>query len=244
LFSRATLVCISFTGTQFKKRQTGTNNSLPRIVMTGNPVRKQITEAVQQHETVDQPAETSILILGGSQGATAVNAAVVLLLEKFENKLPGPLHVIHQTGEAGYATVNDAWQRLKQNYPELKVTVQPFFDNLTLWYTCADLVISRAGATTLAELACLGLPAILIPFPNSIRDHQLINARYYAEQGAAFLVEQALDPEMTAQLLGQAVLEVLNSNAQRSSMSRKMHELAFPQAARRVAEEVAGLIQN
>lgn len=216
----------------------------PRIVMTGNPVRKQIVEATLRTEEVAHCAEKIILVLGGSQGATSVNDAVVSMLEQAWDKLPKPLHVVHQTGASGFASTNDAYQRLKKRYPDLKVTAQPFFENLTTWYTCTDLVISRAGATTLAELACRGLPAILIPFPNSIRDHQLINARFYAERGAALLIEQVQEPDLTARLLGTAVIDLFQADEERGRMSREMHELAFPQAACRVVEEVAELIQN
>ena len=145
----------------------GKKRGLPRIVLTGNPVRKQIIEAGRQKESVDKSDETLILVLGGSQGAIAVNNAVLFLLEQSWDKLPKPIHVVHQTGSTGYASVNDAYERLKKQGAEFRVTVQPFFDDLTEWYTHADLIISRAGATTLAEIACLGIPTILIPFPNS-----------------------------------------------------------------------------
>ncbi|QDT42416.1 UDP-N-acetylglucosamine--N-acetylmuramyl-(pentapeptide) pyrophosphoryl-undecaprenol N-acetylglucosamine transferase MurG [Gimesia alba] len=242
LCGRASLVCISFWETQFKGRPSGEQNGPPRIVLTGNPVRKQILEAGIQRESAEKSDETLILVLGGSQGATAVNDAVLCLLERSGDDLPKPLHVVHQTGEAGYESAKDGYGRLKKRGSKLRVTVQPFFDDLTEWYTRADLIISRAGATTLAEIACLGIPTILIPFPNSMRDHQLINARYYVERGAALLVEQAPEPEVTAELLTKAVLDLLNTEEQRSGMSQKVHELAFPHAARRVAEELSGLI--
>ncbi|QDV50529.1 undecaprenyldiphospho-muramoylpentapeptide beta-N-acetylglucosaminyltransferase [Gimesia fumaroli] len=244
LFSRASLVCISFSETEFKCKRSGVNHNQPRVVLTGNPVRQQIVNAGIQKGTAEKSTETSILILGGSQGATAVNDVVLSLLKQTGDDLPMPLHVIHQTGEAGYACVNVTYEWMRKQWPQLRVTVQPFFDDLTEWYTHTDLIISRAGATTLAEIACLGIPTVLIPFPNSIRDHQLINARFYAERGAAFLVEQAPDSNVTAQLLSKAVLDLLNGPEERSSMSQKVHELAYPQAAHRVAEELVELIRD
>lgn len=244
LFSRSSLVCLSFAETVFKNNRSGIKSGQPRIVMTGNPVRKQIAEATLSTEAAADSAEVLILVLGGSQGATSVNDAVVSMLEQAWDKLPKPLHVVHQTGASGFASVNEAYQRLKRMYPDLRVTAQPFFEDLTKWYTRTDLVISRAGATTLAELACLGLPVVLIPFPNSIKDHQLINARFYVKRGAASLVEQAQESELTTRLLETAVVDLLKADQERSRVSQKMHELAFPQAACRVAEEVVGVIQE
>ena len=132
--------------------------------------------------------------------------------------------MVHQTGVPGFASVENAYQQLKAMYPGLEVTVQPFFTDLTKWYSRADLVVSRAGATTLAELACVGCPTILIPFPNSIRDHQLINACFYEEYGAATVVEQVSEPVLTSQLLTKAVLALLNDEEQCNQMAQAMRK--------------------
>jgi len=249
LFSRSDLVCTSFAKTLFGNKVSG-KAERPRIVFTGNPVRGLILHAISskaeksKEETPGTPEEALILVLGGSQGATAVNDAVVSMLKQSLGEMPQKLHLVHQTGVPGFASVENAYQQLKAMYPGLEVTVQPFFTDLTKWYPRADLVISRAGATTLAELACVGCPTVLIPFPNSIRDHQLINGRFYEDHGAATVIEQAQEPVLTSQLLTEAVLALLNAEDQRSQMAQAMRKLAFPQAAYQVAEEVLKLISG
>tara|TARA_R110002111_G_scaffold100976_1_gene156392 strand:- start:4796 stop:5959 length:1164 start_codon:yes stop_codon:yes gene_type:complete len=246
LFPRADRVCTSFAVTLFQNTASD-KTSHPKMIFTGNPIRTEILQEVSLNaEKRAESDESLILVLGGSQGATAVNTAVVTMLEKSGGETPGKLHLVHQTGITGFAEVENAYERLKERYPELKVkvTVQPFFTDLTKWYPRADLVISRAGATTLAELACVGCPTILIPFPNSIGDHQLINARFYEDQGAAILIEQAQEPDSTAQSLREAVLALLKDNNRRSQMAQAMRKLSIPQAARQVSEEVSKLISS
>jgi len=128
--------------------------------------------------------------------------------------------------------------------PRLKVTVQPFFDELSDWYARANLVISRSGATTLAELACAGCPTILIPYPGAVNEHQLLNARYFEQHGAAVIVEQSPDSELTAGQLQDAILKLLFDEGRRMQMAENMRPLALPAAASRVAEEVVSLISG
>lgn len=239
LFSRAALVCTSFAETDFGRKRGSKTATGTRIVLTGNPVRKQILKSDSERDSTEGKAETLILVLGGSQGATAVNDAVLAMLEQVGNRLPQTLHFVHQTGEVGYQNSLNEYRRLQDQGLNIRSTVQPFFTDLSEWYQRADLVISRAGATTLAELACLGVPTVLIPYPNSIRDHQLINARFYVDRGAAALVEQT---ESIAQDLGERLIELLEVDQCRSRMSDQMHKLAYPQAALTVAQEIVSCI--
>ncbi|MFK7778476.1 MAG: undecaprenyldiphospho-muramoylpentapeptide beta-N-acetylglucosaminyltransferase [Gimesia sp.] len=241
LFSRSSLVCTSFAETIFKNTNT-TNSGNSRFVFTGNPVREKILQTVSSKETPNKKLEIAlILVLGGSQGATAVNNAVVSMLRQSTKLLPHKLHLVHQTGISDFAIVENAYQQLKAIYPGLQVTVQPFFEDLANWYPRADLIISRAGATTLAELACVGCPSVLIPFPNSIGDHQLFNARFYEENGAAVLVEQAQDSASTAKSLGDTVLALLEDYDRLDQMRQSMLSISLPQAAQQVTNEVVKL---
>ncbi|QDU50045.1 undecaprenyldiphospho-muramoylpentapeptide beta-N-acetylglucosaminyltransferase [Gimesia panareensis] len=238
LFSRATVVCIAFAETRLPQQR----SAVPRVVFTGNPVRERIIQTAGSRQTESE--ETLLLILGGSQGAEAVNQAVLSLMEQDRQALPPQLHVVHQTGQSGWEQATQIYRRLQEADPDLKVTVEPFFDDLSLWYPRADLVISRAGATTLAELACIGCPTVLIPYPNSIGDHQLINARFYESEGAALLVEQTADSAGTLRLLQAAVVNLLNDSGKRQEMSEAMRRLALPEAANRVAQEILALIAD
>ncbi|WP_298859329.1 undecaprenyldiphospho-muramoylpentapeptide beta-N-acetylglucosaminyltransferase [uncultured Gimesia sp.] len=242
LFSRSNLVCTSFAETSFKSAD-NTKTDQPRIVFTGNPVRKKILKSASSNETIINKLDrTLILVLGGSQGATAVNDAVVSMLKQCSDVLLCKLHLVHQAGTQDYRNVENAYQQLKETYPELQVTVQPFIENLSEWYSQAGLIISRAGATTLAELACVGCPTVLIPFPDSIGDHQLLNARFFEDSGAAVLVEQSHEITSTAKLLGDVVLTLLTDCDQRDKMRQSMIKISLPQAARDVAVEVTKLI--
>lgn len=238
LFSRANVICTSFAETRLPMPHSGR----PLIAFTGNPVREQMT----QFETTQksEPSEMLLLVLGGSQGARAVNQAVLSLLEKGRDALPRRLHVVHQTGEVDWEHAVQRYRKLQVHDSELRVTVEPFIDDLAEWYSKADLVISRAGATTLAELACTGCPTVLIPYPNSIGDHQLINAQFYEAEGAAVLVEQMADAEVTARNLQTAVVELLHDSTKRNSLSEAMQKLALPEASRKVVDEIMALIAH
>lgn len=242
LFSLSSLVCTSFEETPFEIKMTR-KTVLPQITFTGNPIRKEIVQAVSVKENNATGSDkTTILILGGSQGATAVNAAVISMLEQNLERMGEQLHIIHQTGIFDFANIEQKYEMLRAKNPGLNITVQPFFNDLTKWYRQADLVISRAGATTLAELACAGCATVLVPFPDSIGDHQLINAKFYADRRAAVIVLQAEESSLTSRLLGETIPALLDDDDLRSQMGQAMRELSLPAAAQQVADAVTKLI--
>jgi UDP-N-acetylglucosamine--N-acetylmuramyl-(pentapeptide) pyrophosphoryl-undecaprenol N-acetylglucosamine transferase len=138
--------------------------------------------------------------------------------------------IVHQTGSQQLAQI-----RRKYSQADLHAEVQSFFSNLPEWYRRATLVISRAGATTLAELSCSGTPAVLIPYPNSVRDHQLLNARAYEAAGAARIVEQDSNPSVTAEKLFVQITELIVNQKARRPMQQAMRTMAVPNAAANVA---------
>lgn len=220
---------------------------LPRgvkTVVTGNPIRAEIaTLADAIHEQHQPNAQTrasgempslalrvnleppTLLILGGSQGATSLNAAVLDALATLRAELTD-WRIVHQTGAADLDTI-------RQRYAELSVTadVQPFIRDMAEQYRRANCVVSRAGATTLAELACAGLPALLVPLPTSAHDHQRLNAHLFADQSAALVVEPTDSlPAALRQLLSDASLRV--------QLSQNLRVLARPRAAQAVADVI------
>ncbi|HBL44317.1 undecaprenyldiphospho-muramoylpentapeptide beta-N-acetylglucosaminyltransferase [Gimesia sp.] len=244
LLGRADVICSSFPDTIWSSSQIEAGQK-PRVVVTGNPVRTQIRQLAESaNQILSDPAEDEfvILVLGGSQGALAVNSAVISLLERSLDQLPETIQVVHQTGENDFSRLEKAYERIWNSVPRLKVTVKPFFEDLSEWYARAHLVISRSGATTLAELACAGCPTILIPYPGSVNEHQLLNARYFAEHGAAVIVEQCSEPEQTARQLQEAVFKLVFDAEQRGQMATRMRQLALPDAAKRVADEIMDLM--
>jgi UDP-N-acetylglucosamine--N-acetylmuramyl-(pentapeptide) pyrophosphoryl-undecaprenol N-acetylglucosamine transferase len=203
--------------------------------VTGNPVRRDISNLHQRPVVRDQP---TLLVIGGSQGASAVNAVAAQTIVALRNALQG-WNIVHQTGDREA----DRWStHYKQQ--ALPAVVRPFLDDLPRWYAQAELVISRAGATSLAELACAGCPSLLIPLPGSIYDHQRHNARAFSSAGAAHLIEQDRDLDRTTAHLTAATRSLLTSASQRENMRRAMWALARPDAATEVADLILNSLDN
>ncbi|NOX54318.1 MAG: UDP-N-acetylglucosamine--N-acetylmuramyl-(pentapeptide) pyrophosphoryl-undecaprenol N-acetylglucosamine transferase, partial [Planctomycetes bacterium] len=225
----AQTVCISFSETQ---------PLLPsgcRAVVTGNPVRCSVRNAADRLKSVRPESGITLMVLGGSQGAAALNAAVPKALQAIRDQVP-ELRVVHQAGAGQEESVQRAYGAMG-----IAAIVRPFFADLPDWMARADLAVSRAGATTLAELACLRVPAILVPYPYAADDHQLRNARFFELGGAAGLVCQSGNDHWLG-VLAESLARLLTDPLQRHRMARAMARLAQPDAADRVAEQVARLI--
>lgn len=198
--------------------------------VTGHPVRKAFFEIPARAHR----CPFTVLIVGGSQGSKAINEAVVASLPLLVAE-QARLRFIHQTGEGDYNVVRKAYQERGINSQ-----VHSFIEDMPGALAQADLVVSRAGATALAELAAAGKAALLIPFPAATDQHQLENARVLEQAGAARIIEQAaLTPERLVggirDLLSDASADGLGR------MERQARSLACPDAAARIAEMIAGL---
>ncbi|MDQ2972780.1 MAG: undecaprenyldiphospho-muramoylpentapeptide beta-N-acetylglucosaminyltransferase, partial [Pseudomonadota bacterium] len=191
----------------------------------GNPVRREIAELPKPQQRFSQRSGAlHLLVLGGSQGARAVNAAVPQALSGLQNAVD----VRHQCGEK---LREDA----EQAYAEANVSasIEPFIADMADAYAWADLAVCRAGALTLAELAAAGLGAILIPFPYAVDDHQTRNAEGFVSAGAAQLIqERDLDAAKLAGLLER----LLRDRAQLLAMANAARALAKPDAAATIAQ--------
>lgn len=196
-----------------------------KTVLTGNPVRRKIVEAGEKKRSAEEPR--TLLILGGSQGAHAVNEMIVEALrggiEAFSS-----LRVIHQTGR-------DDEQMVKEAYEEMGIAhqVSAFFTDMAALYEQADLIVSRAGATTLAEIGVVGTPAVLIPYPYAADNHQEINGAWYVENGAALMFVQQ---DLTPQRLAEEILRIINDQPRLETMSESMKKLGISNAAERIVD--------
>jgi len=162
--------------------------------VTGNPVRR---ELFKEYPIEKQGNRFNILILGGSQGAHSINKAVIEALDYLKEE-SSRLFFIHQTG------VKDVeWVRQAYKEQEINAEVNPFIEDMTRAYRISDLIISRAGATTIAEITALGKAAILIPFPFATNNHQERNARFLSEAGAAELI---LERDLNGYLLAKRII--------------------------------------
>ncbi|RJX21308.1 MAG: undecaprenyldiphospho-muramoylpentapeptide beta-N-acetylglucosaminyltransferase [Desulfobulbus sp.] len=204
-----------------------------RTMLVGNPVRREIREAGEKNMPGDG-REIHILILGGSQGAHRVNMLVTEAAGLLKVQLGDRLRITHQTGRADLAEVRKRYEGLG-----VRAEVNDFFTDMAEVYSRADLAVSRAGATTLAELAVMGLPAILLPYPFAADNHQQSNGAWYVQGGAArMFFEQELDGE---RLAGE-ILHLVENREELHEMSGRMRELARPDAAERIIEECLALI--
>ncbi len=165
------------------------------VIHTGNPIRREIYElagAMEMRGAMDERrVPFTILVFGGSQGAKAINTAFLDALE-YLTDIIGSIRIIHQTGTAGYDDVMAAYKRkglFSDRYRE-RLEVRKFIDDISSSYRMADLVICRAGATSIAEITALGLASILIPYPFAADNHQEVNAQSLSDKGAAFMLKQ------------------------------------------------------
>lgn len=229
LAPRVHAVCTSFRETQ-QYLARGNN-----VEWTGNPVAESVAALCARPLATAERRGPTVLVLGGSQGAVGLNRAVVAWVERWGAELAG-WRIVHQTGEEGYAAVERAYREVAT-----ETQCAPFFRDVTSLYLAADMVISRAGATTLAELACAGLPSILVPYPHAASDHQRLNAEVFVAAGASQLVAQQSDPEATASLLRSAAVLWAQDPRRRLEAARGARGLARPGAAAAVAAKVASL---
>jgi len=197
-----------------------------RLVESGNPVRWRELPSISRGE------KFSLLIFGGSAGARRINYAVIDAL-KLLTDLAADLSIIHQTGQADYAAIKAAYMALP-----FAAEVTPFIDRMDEAYARADLVLCRAGATTVAELTVFGKAAILVPFPYAIYDHQRANAQALQERGAA---EMILDQELTGARLAERIRGYFSDRARLERMAAAARALGRPDAAARIVDECYAL---
>lgn len=224
----APMVRIAALGFETAARYYGTNARI-----TGHPVR-QAFFAVRPR---DHHPPFTVLVLGGSQGSVAVNQAVVACLPLLHQEAPG-IQFVHQTGERDYNKVRQAYGDLGR---DPGIEVHAFIDDVPAALERADLVVSRAGASAVAELAAARRAPILIPLPSAADNHQQANAEALERAGAARMI---LQPELTPERLAAAILELLRSPSQLLEMERAAGSLAHADAAARIAdliEELAGV---
>jgi UDP-N-acetylglucosamine--N-acetylmuramyl-(pentapeptide) pyrophosphoryl-undecaprenol N-acetylglucosamine transferase len=192
-----------------------------KCVHTGNPVRRLSSplEPLARHFT--------IFVFGGSQGARTINRAAVGAATILREQVPN-IRLIHQTG-----TADVEWVREGYRTAMVEAEVHPFIHDMARAYARADLVVCRAGATTLAELAMLGKPAILVPYPFAADDHQRANAEVLVRRGAARMV---LDGDLSDESLAQHIGELAGARDRLQAMAACARALAVPEATARVVE--------
>jgi UDP-N-acetylglucosamine--N-acetylmuramyl-(pentapeptide) pyrophosphoryl-undecaprenol N-acetylglucosamine transferase len=202
--------------------------------VTGVPVRQAFFDiAVLDNKKCS--GTPTLLVFGGSQGAHAINDAMIRCLPELRRQAPG-IHIIHQTGERDYNDALAAYQNLGE-----PAEVSKFIEDMPSAFARADLVVCRSGASTVAEITAAGKPAIFVPFPRAADDHQRVNAEALAREGAAVVVEES---KLEGVWLAETIAALLNDPPRLQAMSEAAQSLAHPNAARDIAAmavRVAGL---
>jgi UDP-N-acetylglucosamine--N-acetylmuramyl-(pentapeptide) pyrophosphoryl-undecaprenol N-acetylglucosamine transferase len=225
----ATKVAVSFAESKkyLPKRKT---------VLTGCPIRRQLSEAEKGSALKRfgmKENKFTILVLGGSQGSQSINLQFLGALRGMDEK--NNLQVIHLTGKSDYLQVERAYQDM-----EVIHSTFAFLEEMGYAYKLADLIISRAGASAIAEISYFARPAILIPYPFA-GSHQLYNARVLSREGAAVLIE---DKDLSVQALKREIIKLINSPVLLAQMSGKSAALAMPAAASALAVQVKKTAQR
>lgn len=205
---------------------------IEKILKTGNPVRQDITDLENKREEGFKhfdldPNKPTILIVGGSLGARTINHSIAKDLEKFVSK---DIQIIWQTGKTYISTAKEIVAKINSK----NIYVSDFIYKMDFAYSVADIIISRAGASTISELCIVGKPAIFIPSPNVAEDHQTKNALALTEQNAAIMIK---DRE-SVETLGNAAIELIENKDKRSNLSNNITKLALLNSADIIADEV------
>ncbi len=205
-------------------------------VLTGNPIRRQLLASLQGERADLETRAPRLFVFGGSQGARAINRTFLAALPELLVALP-ELEIWHQTGKADLEEVRAAYKVL--GLAEPKVRVMAFIKDMAEPYRWCDLVLCRAGATSLAELAAVGRPAVLVPFPYATDNHQEFNAQTLVDAGAATLMRES---EWSPDLLVSQLAELLADRDRLQQMSRSMVAAARPDAAGHIYSELLDLV--
>src|SRR5262245_38970806 len=206
-----------------------------KAFLSGNPVRPEFLSPVDRRiETEEVHRGVRLLIFGGSQGAHAINMAMIEATAELVARVPD-LRVTHQTGARDLEMVREGYRKAG-----LGAEVEAFFDDMPKRLADTDLIVCRAGATTLAEITAAGRAAILVPFPGATDDHQRTNAGALASAGAAELLIQA---DMTGYMLADRIVALANDAGKRERMSAAARRFSRPNAARVIVDRAFELMK-
>lgn len=210
---------------------------LGKTFLTGNPIRSKILrgdrESAYRLFSLNKDLFT-VFIFGGSSGARSINRAMVNALNHI-GELREKVQFLHQTGEKDYESVRESYRKAG-----IKGTVTPFIYQMAEAYAVADIVISRAGATTLAELTSLGKPSILVPYPYAAGRHQEMNAVKLREMGAAFVL---MDSELTGEAIARYIKDMYGNDTIRIEMQRASRGLGRPEACNKIVDIALSLVK-
>ena len=217
----------------------GTHFPIEKTMVLGNPIRRTIGTTERTRKTYDSlgldPERKTVFVMGGSQGAQAINQSVMDALDDlvpFDQRL----QFVHQTGTADYEAVKASYQN--SSLPHL---VQPYFDPIEAIYSIADLMVCRAGGMTIAEITACGIPAIFVPLPTAAGDHQRLNAQAIAEAGGGVVLDQRT---LTGNKLAEEIIRIIDNPEEQQEMAHQSRQLGNPQAGVEIAQSIFSFVKS
>ena len=211
-------------------------NKVKVVRVTGTPIRKDILSS-QRRRSAEKfglsSSKKTILITGGSQGAQAINETILKCLPKLES-LSNDLQIIHCTGEYGYEIAKAAYKQTK-----IDAFVCSFLDDMGAAFSMADIIVCRAGATTIAEITAIGIPAVLIPYPYAADNHQYWNAMELVSNGGGYLLQQI---DLTPEKIVELITDLFNNKEKYDRMKMFNKEMGIPNAAVNVVDNICRVI--
>ncbi|AEG61552.1 undecaprenyldiphospho-muramoylpentapeptide beta-N-acetylglucosaminyltransferase [Desulforamulus ruminis] len=209
------------------------------VTLTGLPVRPEILQAERDLSLASlglRDDRITILVFGGSRGARRINQAMTEVIRRFGNR--PEVQILHATGQAGYREFLEQLERQGINLDDyVNITIVPYLYNMHEALAVADMVVSRAGAATLAELTLLGLPSILIPYPYAAENHQEHNARALADRGAAVLIKDA-------ELTGLTLVEQMEGMIQDKNRLKDMAQVSQKLGRAKALDDIVDCVEE
>ena len=219
-------------------REGNTFRRTKHVEVTGNPIRPAITAFPKREATYQKfglsPDRKTIFVMGGSQGARAINEAVVAALPHLV-EFAEQIQIVHQTGAVEIEAVQTEYEKVLASHQEFRHCVRPFFDAVEEVYSIADIMVCRAGGMTVAEVTACGIPAIFIPLPSQTGNDQVRNAHSVAEKGAAIVLEQ---DKFTVDMLVETLTNILLNRSTHEQMVTASRALGKPHASDDIAKSI------
>lgn len=198
-----------------------------KSIITGNPLRRQILAQVTQAASADEQGRFRLLVFGGSLGAHSINLAMAEALAQLKERAD-TIRIVHQTGANDLGDVQEAYRSAGMD-----AEVVPFIDDMASAYGSADLIVCRAGATTVAEVTACGKPCLFIPFPHAVDDHQRRNADALVNNGAGFML---IEQELSGAVLAQKIMELMDDRERLINTGCAARGMARLDAAQKIAD--------
>ena len=217
----------------------GTHFSTEKTKVVGNPIRRTIGAVERDRETYEafglDAGRKTVFVMGGSQGAHAINQNVMDALDDL-TPFQGQIQIVHQTGKADYKAVKACYSA-----SSLRHLVQPYFDPIEAVYSIADLMVCRAGGMTIAEITACGIPAIFIPLPTAAGDHQALNAQAVAEVGGGVVLNQST---LTGSKLAEEIVRIITDPEKHRRMADQSRQLGNPHAGEEIAKSIYSFVKQ